>query len=380
MVLLLTLMVLMILATIAVRFQADAALHLRASSNRLERQQCRYVAESGIVMGAVMVRETLRELREQLKDSQLTPEELLADMLLDPNKYSAEPNDLFEPAPSQPSFVFDQAHLELDDVVLDIEIHDENGKWPLIWIIRPPVPGGRGKQLAKNSLARFAEALQADSVDTGAVAALALKIGNPLNLPQAEVQMPPPGGKTTEKKSTVKTRSGKYRRARRSRRTSYRRQRADDKKRRALIPIFADRWVDQALHRPENADLRVPVPVLPGSFADYLGYWGTTHININSASAELLQSAFGAYGLTTEMAQAIVDHRDIALFKSTGQLKDVEGMDPDVAKDMARLAVTQGRCFSVHVTARKGRTEARLVGGVYVSKGRVRSMGAVLGG
>ena len=384
MTLLLTLMVLMILAIITVQFQSDAAVHLRASSNRFERMQCRYAAESGIVIGTVMVREKLREVRQRIQEAAARE----AAGITEPNETELpdtddpEPNE-FDRTDGLPSYIFDQLQMELADVDLDIEIHDENAKWPLIWILRPPLAGSRGRNLARQSLERFAELLETENIDTAAIDILARKIGDRLNLPPAEAQFRPVTQSTAPDKAPATTgRSRRYRRsrARRTSRRSSRQKRRDARKRQTLMPIFADKWIERIAHDSDVGDVREPLPTMPGALTDYLGYWGTCQININTASAELLESAFASQNLSTEMAQAIVDYRTTHPYTSTSQLSDVEGITDEFERKIQPLCVTEGKYYSVHGIARRGRTQFRLIGGVYVSGGRVHSMGAVLGG
>ncbi|MHA1565363.1 MAG: helix-hairpin-helix domain-containing protein [Alphaproteobacteria bacterium] len=380
MTLLLTLMVLMILSIIIVQFQSDAALHLRASSNRLERQQCRYAAESGIVIGAVMVREALREAREKQHEAVPGMEGLIED-LPEPCEVIPEPNEFADDGViGQPSYVFKQTDMELEEVDLEIEVHDENAKWPIIWVLRTPFAGARGKTQVERSLRIFGEALQTESPDVQSVADLSHKIGDPLQLPESEVQVEIAGKAPKDEKKTDR-RTGRRRQSRsRSRRLGYRRRLANARKRRALMPVFAEGWTNEVLHNPKYADLREPLPSAPGSFADHLGLWGTARININAASAELLASAFGPVGVTEEIARAMVDYREVQPFISPSQLTEIAGIDDKLRRAMQPLCVTEGRFFTIHVRARRGRTESRLVGGVYVSKGRVISTGVISGG
>ena len=352
--LLLTLITLTILAVVVVQFQADAALEVRASRYRLERQQCRYAAESAIIVGQMMLQQYLSHPRQPVIEAEPSVEPSVEpNMLTDPNGV-LDPNVweevLEEKAFETPPFLLMTHEVTIGGVRVTMEFHDENAKWPMMWLLRSPFDTGNWTAYAQRSFAEYGAWVGASGPEVEATAKLARDVGEPLDLPEAPVGI--------QVKGTGKIRARKQR-------TEYTEQVKLAALRRHLMDVFAARWQEQVLTDPEQAYLRRPLEDRAGSLNDYYSIWSTNVLNLNTAPAALLEAAFQQVGLTGEKLAALESYRKRTPLKNIGELALVPGVGTEVSKYITPLCVVRSRDFSIRVDARLGRARYRLQGGLY---------------
>jgi hypothetical protein len=365
--LLLTLMVLVILAVVIVQFQADAALQIRSGSYRLERQQCRYAAESAIIVAARLIEQELKGPVSTL-DEGLPEEETTARNLPDPNlddetyDYDFEENQLTD----KPHFVMLLQNMDIGGADVNIEVYDENAKWPLFWLVRSPYDSRTTNTQSRNAFYKYAAGMDVRSADASRLSQLVNTLGDSLNLPPAPVII------------TKSSRSQSL--SRRGRRIEYVERIAQEETLQKVMGAFATRWRDYLRENPDLEPVREPLKDMPGTFSDYISMWGANYINLNTASAEVLETAFEPLGLTKRQVQAIVEYRRQTPFTNTGQLTNVPGISPTLSNNMRDLCVIKSRTFSVHVEARYGRARYRLMGGLYADHRNRLQKSAVFSG
>ncbi len=204
-VLLLTLAVLVLLATIIVQFQADNMLYVRTDNYRQEQLKCRYAAESAMVAAPVLIKEILREARK--KQSEKTMPGVAAaksatnmKSAIPPGLSSLKGNNVQDanslPDRNNPDegafhntsgnpFVLRTKSFTIDGATVELQIQDENAKWPLLWLLRPP---GRDFNMQKG-LAELTSQLGADSSSARQIAALTSQLGKSLPLPPAQIML-----------------------------------------------------------------------------------------------------------------------------------------------------------------------------------------------
>ncbi len=362
MALVLTLMTLIVLTAIVVHFQQEAGLYLRSSSYQAERLQCRYAAESGLVIAGNIVRGMLYNPESPINLSQRTGGASLPDM-----SQIDDPNFSLEVLEEQLKefFVVHTEALSIGEAEVEIEVQDENAKWPVLWLLRSPYRS----RSAQREFSDFAESMGIKSTDAYRAYTYIMKIGHQLdrNLPQAERQVVVDDRRVSG--------NSRYQNVRRFR--SFQRQMLDEKQRRETMGEFAQRWQRTLVDTEELAPLREPLPDRGYAFNDLVGIWGNNLVNINTASAEVLFTAFKPVGLTKAGAESIVEYRQTTPFRQPTDLAQVGGLQKEVVERMRDLCVVRSDSFSVHVTARLGRTTYHLIGSVYDFKGRVKFLSLV---
>ena len=356
--LLMLLLVLVVLASVIVVFQSDAAVQIRSSQHRLDRQQCRYAAESGFVIGAELVRQYLREPLAVVPEAVPADAEIPEEGLTDPNQLP-EPNSFGEEAfilpeleeEALPTFVLMRRKIKVAEAVVEIEIHDENAKWPMFWLLSSPFDADKAYANSEKAFLDFSNKLEVGSSDAKVVGRRARELSRNLKIPQAPLQV--------SKKARAQNIS------RRGRRLKYADKIAAYKDRYAIMGCFASIWHNNRKDDEDLEFLEEPLAEMPGTVSDYLSMWGTNMINLNTASDELLEAAFKGFGLNAKQVESIIGYRTQQPFRNTGNLNDVGGMSIETINNVRGLCVVRSDTFSVYVKARVGRIEYRLVGGVY---------------
>jgi len=367
MALLLTLMILVVITAVLVQYQVEATLFIRSSSYRLESQQCRYAAESGLVISHGIIKNMIFSRAQTAPNEDTDPLEPNSLMdSFDPNSLfggSDDPNawDMFmEDLPEKETFVIRTEELAVGEAEVTIEIQDENAKWPVLWLLRSPF---RGNDAQKEFL-NYAKQMGYATTDARRAVKLVKEIGRKI-----EKVLPPP-----EVKVEARKRAGNRRRRRFM---SYDKRLKEEQNRREVMGEFARQW-QEALDADEDFQvLQQSLPDKANGFNDFLGIWGSNFININTTSPEILESAFSSLGMTRDKAEAIVTFRETTLFRNKNELHNVQGLEKKMVTKLLPLITVKSDSYSVYVTARLGRTEYNLIGSVYNYKGRVRFLSLI---
>jgi len=369
--LLITLLVLVVLSSVMVQFQSDTSLHLRSSEHSISRLKCRYAAESGIVTGGKLVkiamenaRDAYRKTREKSKHPELFDDKIAETEL--PPEQQVLADMLAQQGGDRPSFVVEAQELKIGDVDVIIEVHDENAKLPLLWLLRSPF-GGRGSNFPKESLEHLGEAIGVDDDLVNDIFGVIGRLKSGVNLPHgATLQLSKDADKYKMKKK-------------RRRHMSLSRKRKDAAKLRESMGGFANQWYVELSQDDDLSGLGDELETVSGTFGEYLGPWGHGKINLNTAPKEVLAAAFGDIGLNEAMLDTIITHRSEQPFTNTNELRDI-GIPLDLTKILNELCSVLSDTYSVHVYVELGPTHSRLTSGMYHYYSRLNIMGIVSGG
>jgi len=371
-VLLLSLMVLIVLATLIVQFQADSSLQGRSSSYRLALAQCRYGAESGIVIGSQLVKDSLRRgLRDRARAQAQAQaaSAMLGGEIADANM-AEEDFGQGVGVSAELAFVLEKRTMTVGDVSVEIEIHDENAKWPMLWLLASPFDGRGNSVRSESGLRELGRSLGVGDAAVRQAIKWSRSVGGSLDIPAPEV---------TIEQSDPKSKVVRRRRTRR-RHLGHKEIIAQTSQRYQAMSILAMQWYDQLRGDGELVDLAGSLESHAGSFADYLGVWGHNKINLNSAPPEVLVGAFGALGMTEKEAQAIAKYRQAKPFTNAGQLREITEIPSDLRNSLYNLVRVDSNTFSVRVVAQMGRTHYTLLGGFYKdTTGKILTQGVISG-
>ncbi len=366
-----TLLVLFILTTVIVQFQVKASLYLRSNLHREEKLTCQYAAESGVIIAMSVLKEKLRSpnLLEGVGKSggkggsgplpvPAIPIPGLGGTgganeddpnLLDPNSQDGN----LELLPDNVVVVAKDT-IEFDGITVDYEVHDENAKFPMMWMVPNGSPfSSNGVKPADRQFNRLAQLLIADKNAILAAMDMAVNIGNMVNMPQQDVSII---GQGRQRRRRIRGQSKRLQ---------------VERNRRNAMGLFVDSYYKYMKEEPVLAKLNEPLENRENTFMDYMGFWGHNKLNINTASPEVLESAFHSIGLDSKKVQAIVDFRETDKFSSANDLQKVDGIDLRFVQTIKPLAIGRSETFSIHVVAKAGRTEYRLRAGVYYHRNRL---------
>jgi len=371
--LLLTLMMLVLLAGLIVQFQLDTSLQVRAGEYRIQELQCRYAAESALVVAMQLIRQKQKEIRElSIKPISEDEESSLGDeeenieedpcQIIDPNSVEeGEGYDLMEEAEEvKESFLFHRETVDVGTAKVEIKIYDENSKLPIQWVLHSPIESPHSKK--NQPLKELSAKLQAIKTAADMADSLVRSI-------EKNIKIPPPD-RYIYHRSMGRRRRGSTWRIRSSRRalTKELRQKDPEKYFRQTMTMYAREWQDELQNNTKYEPLLMPLQNQPGSLSDYLGVWGHEKININRASAEVMLAAFGPLGFTREMADEIIEYREKRPFKSTGFLIKINSLSRSLVYPLRYLGTASSDTFTVRVRARLGRAEYKLWSNIYKNK------------
>jgi hypothetical protein len=86
----------------------------------------------------------------------------------------------------------------------------------------------------------------------------------------------------------------------------------------------------------------------------YLGLWGSDKVNINTAPRQVLEAAFAFGGNSSAIADAVIRERQIAPFKDIGELKKKLTRYSDSIGKCEKYITTTSQFFTIKVTATCG--------------------------
>jgi len=260
---------------------------------------------------------------------------------------------------------------------VEIEIHDENAKWPMLWVLTSPFENDRDGKLTRANLKLLGDWLGAEGEVMQEAAELTRELGKKIKIPTSDITVATTKSRSSDGKTTAK--SSRSRRTVQKKRIGYQKRLAERDSRYLAMGQFASQWQDAILHTAEyevlKKEMRQEEPVL-----EYLGIWGNTKVNVNNASAEVLQAALEPVGITADVAQAIVEQRKTKPIGTITALNDLLPSDNQLREALGSLADVKSDTFSIHVTARLGRTHKTLIAGAFVDdRGRVKKTGTIPG-
>jgi type II secretory pathway component PulK len=111
----------------------------------------------------------------------------------------------------------------------------------------------------------------------------------------------------------------------------------------------------------------------------YMGLWGTTQVNINSAPRHVLEAAFAFGGDADKIADEIIKARRQRPFSDIEDLKRRLFRYSDSIEKCRPYITTASNIFSIHVTAVSGSAKASAVIVVFKEGGKIQRIAVVCG-
>lgn len=251
-------------------------------------------------------------------------------------------------------FVTEPEEFEIGTVKVQIEIEDENAKYPLGWAlledpeIQTEVDAG---------FVTFCEMTGLDSEQIESLRAELIQIGEikPFKLdfkPITTVSRTPTQSRSSKSKSNAKkTSSSRAQRKVITESTQILEQTMH------FAQLFHSSLVDtEELARPTIiTDSREESPL------KYIGTWGTQKININTAPRHVLETAFIFGGNEVDIAEKIIQRRQIEPFADLADLKNELTGYSDSIEKCEKYITTESTIFTIKITAISGVAKASSV-------------------
>jgi hypothetical protein len=321
--------------------------------------------------------ELLSEIQAELELS-YDRQESLSSVLPAVNLPGFEPNgtnelwseDVYIKGPYGPPWplVSERYELEIGQAKVTVEIHDENAKYPLVWALITE-PGARRE--ARAGLESFCEwmGLLPEQIKEFELQIEEISEFRPFVPPKKEVPVAGEGKKPAEKKKRAAPRTARRAVARRSRTPASASASEND---------FATVLNGFLAEMPMLRQAMSEIPERGESLMKYIGLWGSTRVNVNTAPRHVLEAAFAFGGDGPEIAQEIIVKRRIKAFKDVDELKsELLSYSESIEKCRSYITTTSD-AFTVRVVAASGLARARAVLAVKKSGQKMEKTGIML--
>jgi hypothetical protein len=277
----------------------------------------------------------------------------------------ADPNSLTVPGPYGPEWplIAEPTELELGDAKIRIEIADENAKLPLVWSF---TEDSEVRRAAGDSTDLFCEWMQMsrDQIKDlrERLDVIAGKKAFSLKPKATTVTVPTPRvSRTVSRTPTPADGQGsKIAESRTPTTIDVRQQRAPIANSSDFVRLLTSSLIDlESLAQPlPNTGKRYEAPI------KYLGLWGATQVNINTAPRQVLEAAFMFGGNYVEIADGIIKARREKPFKDTDELQDKLYIYGESIRKALPYITTTSTCLTIKVTARCGAATASSIASV----------------
>jgi len=378
-VLLVTLVVLIVLSTLAFTLSSRVAAQRHRDWYMIRYQKARYACDSALKYALA----TLDEFTPQLVSRPNEPDfsdlfilteqqyqellaawadELRADRIRSGNdvndsSYAGEaddvgsvddfndPNSLTIRGPYGPSwpFVTEPVEFEIGDATVKIEIEDENAKYPIGWALLGE------KQVQREAQAGLEIFCEWMGFDDTQIESLKKQLKQISEIKLFKLDFKPTT--ITDKKRPVRVR---------------RRGRPASKTRRDIpavvhIADFARLFHSSLIDTEALARPTIISESRKESALKYMGLWASSRVNINTAPRHVLEAAFAFGGDEVEIAEEIIQRRRISPFKDIQDLKKALFRYSASTEKCEKYITTASRFFTIKVTAVSGVAKASTI-------------------
>jgi hypothetical protein len=268
--------------------------------------------------------------------------------------------------------VIEPIEFEIADAKITIKVEDENAKFPLIWATQ-----GNGKKMSKMSeiaLETFCSWMQMEDEQIDNLKDQSLKIAKyksfqhtykPITV--TETVKPKP---TSTSRSRTKRTSSRRRTPSRPTKRTVKKQRKPEKHAAdfaKLIHGSAINLAELAMQIPEIED-RVESPM------KYIGLWGATKVNVNTAPRHVLEATFTFGGQAEEIANEIIRLRREEPFKDMEDMKSRMYGFNDSLKKIGPYITMKSEYLTIKVTASYGKAKTTSIVAVLKTKGTFKTI------
>jgi hypothetical protein len=288
--------------------------------------------------------------------------------------WSDDPNNMVVPGPYGPPWplVIKPVEFEIGSAKVTIEIEDENAKLPLIWGTNGDKDKQREVDAAMNTFCEWMN-MNAEQVD---VLKRGLKeIGDVKTYKAGTTEIVAPGQTPADKEPNV----ANARSLRRSRRRLPPRspQALQVRSSNAQLGDFIRLMHSSKIDIEPLAQPYVKTQQRTESILKYIDRWGATQVNVNTAPRQVLEAVFMFGGDAPDVADAIIKARQKQPFASIDDLQKRVYKYADSIKKSGNFITTTSKVFAVKITAVSGTAKVSTTAAV-LSDGKKSSTIAIL--
>ena len=256
---------------------------------------------------------------------------------------SNEPDTPTIPGPYGPHwpFITEPVEFKIGSATVRIEIEDENAKYPLGWALLDD------KKLHREAIAGLETFCEWMSVSYAQIDTLKSELDKISKIKTFKLKFKP----ITKTKRTKRRRRGRKRSRVKKNVVSASVHTAD------FAKLFHSSLIDtETLAKPT-----IISETRKESTLKYIGLWGSSKVNINTAPRHVLEAAFTFGGDAEEIAEEIIRRRRIKPFTDTEDLRKSLFRYSDSIRKCEKYITMTSRFFTIRVTAISGVSRASAV-------------------
>ncbi|MBC8377684.1 MAG: general secretion pathway protein GspK [Planctomycetes bacterium] len=284
---------------------------------------------------------------------QETPPEVTAvDEDMDYYVINLDPNDVEIPGPYGPPwpYVIDPINIEIGPCDITITIEDENAKMPLSWLVTAYKADDKRAQYA---LETFGEWMQMTADEIKELQAQCEKIS------EKKLFKLNPGPILISKAAPSRRGSA----AKRFRASKTKKSQAPSQQRPAIAHTtdFAKLFHSSLL---DSEQLARPVPGTgrrSETALKYLGLWGSQRVNVNTAPRHVLESVFMFATEPVELAHQVILQRQEKPFVNVSEIKELGRLDTETFDQLKNYITTTSTFFKITIISRSGNASASAI-------------------
>jgi len=281
---------------------------------------------------------------------------------IDVTAYFDDPNIVKVRGPYGPTWplIAEPTELEIGTATVKIEIEDENAKYPIGWAMLDD------EEIQREAQAGFETFCEWMGVDQLQVELLKEQMEQINEIRPFTLDLKPI---TITQKVPLETARQTGPRARRTRtpRTKTTKQTIPVA---AQIADFAKLFHSSMIDTDELARPTIISETRKESALKYIGMWGSSKVNINTAPRHVLEAAFTFGGDAKEIADEIIERRRIEPFADFEDLRKTLFRYADSLEKCEKCITTTSDFFTIKVTAVRGVARASAVIAVMKEKGK----------
>ncbi|MHC4645765.1 MAG: hypothetical protein ACYTBJ_09680 [Planctomycetota bacterium] len=274
-----------------------------------------------------------------------------------------DPNLLVIPGPYGPPwpFVMNPAEFEIGSAKIRIEIEDENAKYPVGWML---VDDDNVQRETIAGFQTFCEWMDVNEVEIDELGAELKEIAKikPFKIAFKPIKKREPIRRQPVRRTKSSGRGGSRRRP--TRRTPSRYKTTTQSVSEQISKQAAD--LAKLLHSSLLDVELLARPIVMSetrkeSALKYMGTWGSIKVNVNSAPRHVLEAAFMFGGDADKIAEEIIQRRRIEPFKDLDDLRKALFRYTQAVRDCEPYITTTSNFFTIRVTAVSGAAKASTV-------------------
>jgi hypothetical protein len=249
-------------------------------------------------------------------------------------------------------FVTEPAEFEIGSAKVQIEIEDENAKYPLGWALM------NNPELERETEAgfeTFCEMMRLDFIQIDSLREQLKQIGDikPFTLTFKTITKTVRTPVTTKAKTTSKSRTSRTPRPRITRKTIPVSKQISDQ-----TTHFAKLFHSSLIDTEPLAQPTIVVGDRKEYPLKYIGLWGTRQVNINTAPRHVLEAAFIFGGNQVEISEEIIQQRREEPFANIEDFKNKLSRYSESVGKCEEYITTESRFFTIKITSTSGVAKA----------------------